>query len=177
LILKAERTISIGGASDELGAEPAEQARKQLATVLRIVLENSYEPSNVVIQAAAARSLADLAPDNPMATELSSIREQLSEIKAAVHPRFRVPPNMRSQIVEANAAVESAKNLVERLVEEDRLHDYEVGSLITSETSEVFDLWVHRMMDRVKEVEELKAELQRYEDDDRQDPDMEDDPF
>jgi hypothetical protein len=71
-----ERVIEIG-TGDQLGVAAAEKAKRKLRETLGVVLENGYIPSSLVSEAAGARSLQDLAPANPVATELAYVRDRL----------------------------------------------------------------------------------------------------
>jgi hypothetical protein len=69
-----ERVIELG-AQERLAIADAERAKGKLRESLKVVMANDYEPSSLVSEAAGSRSLQDLAPDNPMATELAHVRE------------------------------------------------------------------------------------------------------
>ncbi|HXP37300.1 MAG TPA: hypothetical protein VN817_06005 [Solirubrobacteraceae bacterium] len=71
-----ERVIEIGK-GDRLGVADAEKAKRKLSDALSVVLAVDYQPSSLVSEAAGARSLQELAPDNPVATELAYVRDRL----------------------------------------------------------------------------------------------------
>lgn len=68
-----ERVIELGE-QDRLGVAEAEKAKKKLRESIHVVLGDDYVPSSLVSEAAGSRSLQDLAPDNPIATELAHVR-------------------------------------------------------------------------------------------------------
>lgn len=69
-----ERVIELGD-QERLAIADAERAKGKLRDSLRVVMGDEYIPSSLVSEAAGSRSLQDLAPDNPMATELAHVRE------------------------------------------------------------------------------------------------------
>jgi hypothetical protein len=85
-----ERVIEIG-TQERLGVAEAEKAKKKLRDSLKIVLADGYDPNSLVSEAAGTRSLQDLAPDNPIATELALVRngveQLLQQAKGARHQR------------------------------------------------------------------------------------------
>lgn len=74
-----ERVIELG-TQERLGVSDAERAKKKLRESLRIVLADGYVPSSLVSEAAGSRSLQDLAPDNPIATELALVRDGVEQL-------------------------------------------------------------------------------------------------
>jgi hypothetical protein len=75
-----ERVIELGDHKDSLGVTQAEEGRVALTRALEIVLQADYVPNSPVAEVAARRSLDQLAPKNPIAAELTSIRQTLSVI-------------------------------------------------------------------------------------------------
>jgi hypothetical protein len=71
-----ERVIEIG-TGGELGVAQVDKAKERLKKALDVVLAEQYQPRSLVTEAAGAQSLQELAPDNPIATELSVVRERL----------------------------------------------------------------------------------------------------
>lgn len=99
LILIAESTASLPfDAKDErvieLGEYPqhgltyaqGERVKAALRESLRIVMAPDYPPPSPLREVAASRSLDQLAPDNPLAAEMSRIRETLDEIVSIREP-------------------------------------------------------------------------------------------
>jgi len=58
-----------------------EQAKASLQESLEIVLADGYKPPSPLREAAANRSLDQLAPDNPLAAEMGQMREALEDIR------------------------------------------------------------------------------------------------
>ncbi len=77
-----ERVIPIGDSGDIVGARQADASKKRLSETLKLVLSETYVPTNLVTEVATAQSLAKLAPDNPIASELSSIRQKMDLLQA-----------------------------------------------------------------------------------------------
>ena len=74
-----ERVIELG-AQERLAIADAERAKDKLRESLKVVMGDGYLPSSLVSEAAGSRSLQDLAPDNPMATELAHVREGVESL-------------------------------------------------------------------------------------------------
>lgn len=76
--MAAERMIEVG--PGKLGVEDAERAKARLRESLSVVLRPGYRPRSLVSEAAQARSLDALAPDNPVAKEIADMRDQLEVV-------------------------------------------------------------------------------------------------
>lgn len=74
-----ERVIEIKD-NGKIGAGEAEAAKKALIKSLKIVLDPGYKPRSIVTEVAGAQSLSNLAPDNPIASELSRLGEKMDEL-------------------------------------------------------------------------------------------------
>lgn len=81
-----ERVIELGE-QERLGVADAEKAKKKLRDSVRVVLADDYAPSSLVSEAAGSRSLQDLAPDNPIATELAFVRQGVEQLLRGMSPR------------------------------------------------------------------------------------------
>lgn len=110
---KDERAITLGN-TYPLTAEKAETACTQLTQALRIVLDPAHKASSVVSKAATSRSLDELAPDDPIVSELAIIREGIDHLKSTVRPRQVIPRHI-------NADIASMRQIIERLAEEGRI--------------------------------------------------------
>lgn len=145
--VKSERTIEIGD-GQVLGVSEAKEAVRQLGASMQIVLAKEYEPTNLVTEVAAARSLDALAPENPIASELSTLREMLEEVHAISRQTIRrVAPRLSGDLA-------ALRRFTEKLVLEDRFYPRELADLITDDTSSGFDTWVQRMVELATEIEE-----------------------
>lgn len=137
---KDERLIELGEYKAALSVPQAEDAKKALRSALKVVLAEGYKPSSLVAEVATARSIDDLAPENPMASELASLRETVDEIRTLVaRPRVSIPRNVQAER-------EVLRELVERLATEPGA----LAALRTAdreETSTAFDQWLDRVME------------------------------
>jgi hypothetical protein len=103
-----ERVIELGE-QERLGVAEAEKAKRKLRESLQVVLDDGYVPSSLVSEAAGSRSLQDLAPDNPIATELAFVRsgvEQLLQVGPRVgrdERKWRIDANFLFEIIKALA--------------------------------------------------------------------------
>lgn len=77
--MAAERVIELGS-GERLGVAEAEKAKTKLRESLTVVLADGYKPNSLVSEAAQARSLDALAPDNPVAKELADMRDRLEVV-------------------------------------------------------------------------------------------------
>lgn len=64
----------------KIGVGEAAQARIALAGALKVILQADYQAMSIVTEVAAAQSLSALAPENPVASELSSLSEKMDEL-------------------------------------------------------------------------------------------------
>ena len=115
----------------------AEAAKEDLRAVLRTVLASGYEPENLVTAVASSQSLDRLAPDNPIASELAALREQVEKVDGRVAAITRRLPR-------PTADLGALRKFVEFLASEggyvssNEMSDH----LIQDETSPSFDSWV-----------------------------------
>jgi hypothetical protein len=138
-----ERVISIGDDGQKLGAAEAEEARKQLRAALKIVTKEGYSPENLVTSAAGAQSLDALAPGDPVAAELSAVREQIADLhRITVRSSRAVTRTPRP-----TADFRAMRRLIEHLaLEGGFVTEYELRTLLIDEdTTGSFDNWVREM--------------------------------
>lgn len=154
--VKNERVIVIGD-GDVLGVSEAKEASRDLAKALDVVLSDGYEPSNLVVEVASARSLDALAPDNPMASQMSAMREMLEEQNNMLRLSLRRTTG-RPQSVDADTTV--LREFVEEMVERNIPTRSRIRHLTTGDTSRRHDQWVERTLDRLIEVENAAANEQ-----------------
>jgi DivIVA domain-containing protein len=76
-----ERVIELGEHQESLSVTQAEEGKSALRRALKVVLSPQYIPASPVAEVAARRSLDQLAPDDPIAAELTAIREAVQAIK------------------------------------------------------------------------------------------------
>ena len=142
-----ERTIAIGD-DDKLGVSEAKEAARALELALGIVLAPDYVPSNLVTEVAAAQSLDALAPQNPIAAEMATIRERVEDQSALMREfltRFR--PSGRSP------DYARIRWWVETMVETAKLEPRDLDRLPDDTTSSAFDGWVAQLRERLNELE------------------------
>ena len=101
-----------------LGAGDAKEARRDLSDALNVVTADGYVPTNIVTEAASARSLDELAPTNPVAQELSSLRETMDEIHQVVRrTQSRLASTSHTVIEHLRKAVQDLVNASEQAFE------------------------------------------------------------
>lgn len=84
-----ERVIEIGD-EGTITARQADIAKKKLRETLTVVLEKDYKPSSLVTEVAEAQSLANLAPNDPVASEVATIKQRIDELAALVRTALPV---------------------------------------------------------------------------------------
>lgn len=137
--VKDERTIPLGKYEGSLSVQQAEDAKRELRRTLEVVLADDYQPASLVSEVASARSLDQLAPGDPIASELASIRETLEELRPAVtRPRIAIPPSVQADRDQMRA-------IIERAVESKRLSQEDLAQADQSETSPGFDNWISHL--------------------------------
>src|ERR1022692_165389 len=134
---KDERTIPLGDPTDTLSAEQADGAKALLAKALERAMSPNYRPSTVVSDAAASRTLDQLAPENP---ELRAIRDGIDELRTLISRRQLIGPNMGTR-----ADISALTSMIELLTTENRLDISQLDSLKNKQTSSEFDNWVDRL--------------------------------
>jgi hypothetical protein len=140
--VKNERVIEIGD-DGQIDMEQGERTKNQLRSAFQIVLEPDYKPRSLVTEVAGAQDLQRLSPDNPMASELTSIRERVDEVYGIL-ARGQRRDTQRS--ADANAML----HFISQLAESGRLdRDELMNALITTETSPNFDAWVERQVEKI----------------------------
>lgn len=95
-----ERVIELGEHGESLSVSQAEDAKIGLRQSLEVVLSSTYEPFSPLADVAARRSLDELAPKNPIAAELTAIREGIAEVKNALQVRQRQSRSGDSPVTE-----------------------------------------------------------------------------
>lgn len=141
---KDERVIEIG---DIPRLSQAEEAKKELREAIKAILSPGHRPISIITEIAAAQSLDNLEPDNPitsLATELSVIKEGVDEIRELMNATgkdaFRLAWQEYSRL----------KDFVENLVFNGRFSPADIEKMITDETSVAFDNWAHSLADALR---------------------------
>lgn len=130
-----ERVIEIGD-EGTISASQADEAKKNLGQVLNTVLDEEYKPSSLITEVARTQSLIDLAPENAIASEFTSIKQRLDEIHSYVR---------RSVKPERSAEIRVLTDFVSALAEGGRLKENDLERLFDFETPLSFDGWVNSL--------------------------------
>lgn len=129
--------------SGTVGVNQARDATARLTEVFNVILGEGYAVENLLTAVATAQSLDALAPDNPIASELAAMREQLDEVHAFIRRVSRPPRAIRSPDYEL------LRRFVEELAKRGAFVSEEIEGLITSDTSPTFDAWVQVLAEQV----------------------------
>jgi hypothetical protein len=134
--VRNERMIVLGDA-DVLGVGEAAEAKKALQSAFDVVLKPDFKVANLVTEAAAARSLDALAPDDPIASELSALRDKLDELASLTEASTSIAPNW--------ADVEELKELLEYYAARGNLPPTWLERIDKSNTTIFFDEWLDNL--------------------------------
>jgi hypothetical protein len=142
---KDERLIQLGEYAGALTVTQAEETKPQLRQALKVVMNDAFIPSSLVAEVATARSIDELAPDNPMASEIAAIRESLDEIRNLVaRPRRIVPANLQAES-------RAMRKLLEDTVGTGHLTAQHIRDVDLAETSTKFDEWLQNLNERIED--------------------------
>jgi hypothetical protein len=137
---KDERVIELGEYPQHgLTYTQGEKVKAALGESLKAVLAVGYTPPSPLREVAASRSVDQLAPENPLAAEMTRIRETLELIRARVTRQPSVSEHLAAdiaalrQFIEQNAAY---------------LTGCDMEALVTEETSPSQGDWVQELGDR-----------------------------
>lgn len=122
-----ERTIPLGGHEGPIGFEEGVAAQDRLRESLQVVLDPDYVPTSLITEVAGVRSLADLAPENPIATELASVKETVEEIRNLVRTTRQSQNSQRD--------IQAFIKLVTELIASGRLGRVDLEALASTETA------------------------------------------
>ena len=133
-----ERTIRLGGHEGPIGFEDGVAAQDRLREALQIVLAPDYVPASLITEVAGVRSLAALAPENPIATELASVKDTVEEIRALVRRSGRSDNNQGD--------IRAFTAFTNDLIETHRVFASDLESLASAETaSSGLKRWAQRL--------------------------------
>jgi len=150
---KDERIIELGEYSASgLTYVQGEQAKAALRESLEIVLANDYSPPSPLREAAANRSVEQLAPENPLAAEMTQMRETLDDIRRELSRRTLVPQSVLNDI-------KTLREAVRRNIEFLDNGDFEI--LSTPETTDGQNRWVTELHDEWLNRLERRTSRQR----------------
>ena len=113
-----------------------------------MVLADGYLPPSPLKEIAASRSVDQLAPDNPLAAEMTQIRESVEDIRRRIAPS-RIVPGWVSADIKALRSVVSRNRIV--------LDARDIEMLTTGHTSNSQDNWVKDLAKEIG-VEDILAE-------------------
>jgi hypothetical protein len=137
---KDERTIEIGESAEGLTYAEGETAKNALSSTLKVVLAEGYTPSSPISEYAAARSVDQLAPENPVASELAAMRESLEEIRS----RTRTFSHEGSAVQALRNDLAHLRRSVAEWVAEGTLSIDELDRTVNDTTSVEHDDWVRQ---------------------------------
>lgn len=146
-----EKVVEIGD-SGTVGVNQAREASVRLEEVFEVVLADDYAVENLLTSVAVARSLDALAPDNPVASEVAAMREQLDE----VHKYMR----RAAAAARRTANYEVLKAFIAEQAKAGAFTRGELLGLISFETSPAFDRW----LEGVAETIPIRSGLGSYDD-------------
>ena len=89
------------------------------------------------------QSIENLSPEDPVASELAAIKQRVDQIYSIL------PTPTRSGSGYQTADIISLMNLVESLTKEGFVSERDLENLITDTTSERFDEWVRRVINKL----------------------------
>lgn len=148
---KDERIIALGDYQKPgLTYAQGEPARDALKDCLAIVLADGYLAPSPLRAVAAKRSVDDLAPDDPIAAEMTQIREALEEIRTRMAPRSVVPSKMREDLAALRRVFE--RNL-------GYLDEDDLDMLTTKKTSLEQDEWAAEIEKKWYSRQQHKAKV------------------
>lgn len=138
-----EKVVEIGD-TGTVGVRHAANAKERLADVFRVVLGEEYVVENLLTSVAAAQSLDALAPDNPLASEVAAMREQLEELHVVRKQLDEVHTYMRRTAAAARSSsgYETLRGFIEEQARAGAFARTELLQLSSHQTSETFDRWV-----------------------------------
>lgn len=145
-----ERVIPIGD-SGVIGVSQAEEAKSLLRSALKVVLEEDYQPDNLLTSVATSQSLDALAPSNPVASELAAVKELVEANNSLVRKA------LQRRGVMADPDFRAAQTLIEDLVWRNIIGEEDLSSLITQETTPPFDEWANKLIDRLPKPKQHAA--------------------
>lgn len=132
---KDERIIELGEYPPSgLPYAQGEQAKAALKESLRIVLTDEYSPPSPLREVGANRSVDQLAPKNPLAAEMSQIRETLEDINK------RLPRKTATVSRSTAADISALRAVIERNM--GYLEDADFEMLTARDTSSEHGNWV-----------------------------------
>jgi hypothetical protein len=134
-----ERVIAIGD-SGVISVSQAEEAKSALRGVLEVVLQEEYEPENLITAVAVSQSLDALAPANPIASELSAIRELVERTNLTVARMTQSEDNTED--------LDVLRDFVELMFRKKKLRSDDLSSINPfARTSNTFDQWLEGLRD------------------------------
>jgi hypothetical protein len=139
---KDERIISIGEYTSALTVPQAEEAKKQLRAALGVVLAEDYIAPSPVAEVAKARSIDQLAPTNPVASELSAMRDLLEEIRALSFRSSRSASLPAGYVAERDAM----RYIIEEIAANRRPVLEVLSSVDLQRTTSSFDGWLEKIV-------------------------------
>jgi hypothetical protein len=138
---KDERIIELGDyPSSGLTYVQGETAKAALQESLALILSDNYVPPSPLREVAANRSVDELAPENPIAAELTQMREALDEIRNRVTARGAATSGA------AQKTIDALRMVIERKIGTLDEEDFEILSGKSMTTAQ--NTWVEELQVR-----------------------------
>lgn len=140
--VKNERVIALGNGHGEgvIGVEQAEEAKRKLRDAIRIILKPEYVPTSLVTEVAGVQNIESMTPENPIASELSTVRHRVDQIYARVSTQ-----SPQGDDTYKRADLIKLMEVIEALVAQGAVQFQHLEGTITTETSPRFDDWIRHL--------------------------------
>jgi hypothetical protein len=140
-----ERVVTVGDAG-EISVTHAEEAKKELRSVLEVVLDDDYKAENLITAVASSRSLDALAPRNPLASEIAALRDLGERTHQAIQALLAKPSSPTN-----SPDFLALRRFVEYLASSGTISLEDSADLITHDSSAQFDAWVAKLQKTIRQ--------------------------
>jgi hypothetical protein len=142
--IKAERVIPLGD-EGTIDMQQGELAKRRLREAFNVVLQEGYKPNSLVTEVAGVQNIENMAPENPIASELTALKQRIDQIYSTV-----VAPRLHESAY-TQADLASLMMLIEALASRGDLTSSSVVSLTTDSTSPRFNAWVDDLKQKYRQ--------------------------
>ena len=148
--VKSERVITLANNEGTIDLPTGDAAKKDLREALDVVLAEGYEPRSIINEVANVRSIDNMAPSDPMATEISALSRRVEQIYEQV-----ASPQGGQDSPYKVADVKQLTKLVKKLAIEQRpVNREDIAELWSNKISPAFDEWVNERLQEFPEFNE-----------------------